>query len=70
VLQNIVTEIGVLVKLFWLRRVSNKSIFYTHCFSNLLWNMPSRKFKTMRMELNEKHQLLLYADDTYILGKM
>jgi hypothetical protein len=43
---------------------------YHHCFSTLLWNMPSEESKkTGKLKLNGTHQLMAYADDINILAK-
>jgi hypothetical protein len=46
-------------------------MFYQHCFSSLLWNIPVGGSKRTRKDLNSMgHQLLAYADDVTIVGEI
>jgi hypothetical protein len=47
----------------------NREMLYYHCFSTLLWNMPLGGSKRTKegQKLNERHQLLAYADDVNIM---
>jgi hypothetical protein len=43
-------------------------MFYSHCFSVLLYNIPSGKSRKIKSVWNWTHQLLVYADDVNLLG--
>jgi hypothetical protein len=55
---------------FPIQNILKKEMFYRHCLSALLQNMPFRKVEEnqVRLKLNGTHLLLVYADDVNLLG--
>jgi len=61
-------RVGINPRHFLFRMVWNKEMLYRHCFSSLLWNVSSRKFKEMRNDWNYVEHTSCWSVLTMLIG--